>query len=166
MKLLLSTIAAAALSAGASYAATVDFADFANGEFVGGPVDLGGGIVGTVTGIPAAGGGAVIYDSAGSGGQDPDLEGPFQNSQDATDIVADFGKALTVQENGSPIPDDTIGFTLNFMFEELLNITSLTFLDSDPGETVTISAPGFAAVEFMGGGDKTFTLADLNFTRV
>ena len=166
MKRYLTTSAAAMfLAAGAAHAATVDFAGFDNGDFVTGPTNLGGGIVGTVSATGGTGD-AVIYDTTQTGGQDPDLEGPFANSDNLADVRSDFGNSLTVQEVGSPIPDDTIGFTLFFSFASEIDVTSLTILDSDPGETVTVSADGFADVIFGGGGDNTFTTVGLSFTDV
>ncbi len=90
---------------------------------------------------------AWIYNTALTGGRDPDLEGPFYNAANraanptASGLVGKaFGNALIIQEQGATAPDDEArGGKIAFSFDRAVTLSSIDLLDaSKEGVTVTL----------------------------
>ena len=125
-----------------AYALVVDFGSNNGSALNAGDVitdfDFGGGLTGDVT---ATGGTsqAVVFDTDAPTGGDLDLGSPFEDV-DNPGVFRGFGNALIVQENaGDPIvPDDAVGGTLTFAFDEFVTLNSISLLDVEEGTTVTL----------------------------
>lgn len=137
-------VGAATMSfAGVSYAATVDFNDFAEGAVLGAGADLGNGIIADVTAIGGTDEAVVLSTAIGAigSGNDPDLTSPFENS--VTGEKRGFGNALIVQEdqttqrNPTTGPDDNgAGGTLRFDFATDVILDRIFLLDVAEGTRV------------------------------
>ncbi len=155
-------------------AETVDFAEFADGDLVSGPTTedisiLGDTVTADITGI---GGTNLVYAlDTDIAANDPDLKSPFVNIDDANDS-RNFGTALIVQESGSPIPDDNVGGTIEFVFSEEVRVGDIFILDAE--EEVTVFADGIevatsssnGASDGPNGGANFFRILDLGMTDV
>ena len=131
MKTLLAAVAFS-LTAGIAAAGTITFDGFANGAYLGGDVDLGDGLTGTLS---ATGGKnrAQVFDTglAKNNATSRDLVDP-KNS--VTGAKYTGGNALIVADKKSTMakPDETAGpGTLTFTFDRMLTVLGFTGIDLD-----------------------------------
>jgi hypothetical protein len=174
-KIFAAALCAGALQFGAAHASTVDFGTGfaglgADGDLVE-TFDLGGGVTGRIEVINGFGGQAQtgegrLFDTTQPSSIDPDLVGPFQNSADMNAAPIDFDTALVIQERpgiATGTPDDEVrGGTILFIFDRLVDVDSVTFLDGEEGGEVLV---GGNMVGTFGSGsnrDNTFTQVSLN----
>lgn len=169
MKILSALTCSLALTAGTlAQAATVDFSNFSEGDVISGStLDFGGGVTGTITVdsnnfvAGAANDQARIFSTAPgslSAVNDPDLAGTLTNVNDPSD-TQDFGNVLIIQEvggaagsNGAP-DDEAGGGTITFMFDQAIDLLSISLLDGEEDITVTAGPRVFTNV---GGADNEF----------
>jgi hypothetical protein len=157
--------------AGAAQAATFNFDSFASNVVVN-SFDLGGGFSGSLsvtnndnpTNLPSE---ARTFDATLTGTADPDLENPFENSDNPGELRR-FGKVLIIQElssrtNTSP-DDERRGGTITFNLDNAINLTGLTFLDGEEGASVFagMTASGTAIGVFDGASDNQYTTIDFS----
>jgi len=122
-------------------AVKLDFEGFAAGDILG---DLDGLTISATGGS----GDAMIFDSQNPTGGDGDLETQ----------VAQLGNVLIVSEDGdSSDPDDVVGGTITFDFDNPSTIFDLKFIDTEEGGTVTLtladgSTQTFDVPELVNGG--------------
>lgn len=99
---------------------------------------------GTVTGsisVTSRTNAAWIYDTASSGGEDPDLVGPFFKAADRASSPSatvlpgkSFGNAPIIQEQGASNPDDERrGGKIIFSFDQPVKLFSVDLLDASQG---------------------------------
>lgn len=138
-------------AAGASQAATIDFADFSEGAELSTNANLGNGIFADVSSVGGVNQ-AVIFDTADgttSTDNDPDMTSNFTNTEDPSDI-RDFGKVLIVQENLTGGPDDTgAGGTLTLDFASDIFLTSLYLVDARIGTSAELWLGGSVVQSFV-----------------
>ena len=119
-------------------AVKIDFEGFAAGDILG---DLGNGVSIEATG---GSGDAMVFDSQNPTGGDGDLETQ----------VAQLGNVLIVSEDGdSSDPDDAIGGTLTFTFDNPSTVFDLKVIDTEEGGTITVT--------LADGSTETFDIPNL-----
>jgi hypothetical protein len=147
--LIATTALAFVMGAGSSFAAVVDFGSSFGSSLSEGTIltafDFGNGLTGSIDVFSNAGGGGagngLIFDTEGTVGvaNDADLEGPFENAMDASDIRS-FGNALIIQNFRGGIDDEARGGRITFNFDRQIILNSLMYLDGEEGATVTAGA--------------------------
>jgi hypothetical protein len=102
--------------------------------------DTSGAVTGSIS-VTSRTNAAWLYDTAASGGADPDLEGPFFNAADRSANPTaggltgkSFGRALIIQEQGASVPDDEArGGQIAFSFDRPVTLFSVDLLDASRG---------------------------------
>ncbi|MEM8775327.1 MAG: VPLPA-CTERM sorting domain-containing protein [Pseudomonadota bacterium] len=167
------TLLAAAFCVGAASSAQastlVDFSAFSAGDVVSGAFDFGGGLTGMLTATGGIGD-AVIFDTNNVTGGDFDLGSPVTNVDNAAD-VRNFGNVLIVQENAGA-PDDAVGGTLTFVFDNPIILESIALLDVEEGTSIfdedgqiaTGGVDNSGLVNAAGDGDGPNQFIEFTFT--
>ncbi|MEM1237025.1 MAG: VPLPA-CTERM sorting domain-containing protein [Pseudomonadota bacterium] len=145
-----------AISGTAASAATLNFDDLSNGDFIlNGAFNIDG-ITGTITTNNFRNNGpniAQIYDTTQSGGSDPDLESPTNVDDDS---VYEGGNVIIVAENtdglrpdlqGTDPDDEARGGTITFLFDNYVVFKGITLLDAEEnGNEIDVEVDGGVSV--------------------
>lgn len=170
---LLCAASAIALCGTAATAATFSFDTNAGAALSDGDLlqsfDFGGGVSGSLTVINAGNPNlsspeARIFDTTLDDTFDSDLEGDFTNATDSSDVRG-FGNALIIQERpnlAEGIPDDErAGGSIQFRFDNAIDLTSIIYLDGEEGYDVTSGGTLLGSLGSGISGDNLF--AEVSF---
>ncbi|MEM9810224.1 MAG: PEP-CTERM sorting domain-containing protein [Pseudomonadota bacterium] len=134
MKFVTAILASAAFSVSAANAITFEFEPDSAASVAINNIIVGGIDYGDITTVSTNGVNQLIaYNSLPPVGQDPDLEGPFQNIDNAADIRNGFGNLGIISKNPAPFTapnDSATGGQITFVFDSLVTFDEITIFDT------------------------------------